>query len=488
MQIPNLIIVIMLMLFPCYSIFAMAGKPVDIVETKIVVTKVGQELTFTFSVTQKDNKVLPRVPVYWFRVDRKTLPYQFTLDGKPISQLEMSQQPGTPILKLNMQVLEQWKDQEIGAYYYDNSPAIAPITKISLIAVASLLIPPQPECNESYISFEPDYATTTPTTLSLLVDPFTGAETPFKASFYISKTLSKANQMQVTSSPLDYALKVTDQGYSLNASIQPREATNYSFILKNVNYFGETKECKFTRSIKVNQVKYTKLSEPWYNIPFPDKDLVRIGSGYTIEFPTHWSHFPIRSGTASIGNKLYVLGGEAPQAVNDFSVMGLNTERSAWKWIRLPSLPLAGRARPLMISLMGKIVAFGGYVTGSDSVLYDGATFDPATNVWTNMPTASGKPSRYNRVIAGNGTHTGKALFCTDGSETTKPAAQVLIYDAAVNSLTAIYPPTGLTQFTGKFFWEGDNIIYLDRDSNLSGIYDVNARKWIAQLNIRSVV
>ena len=95
------------------------------------------------------------------------------------------------------------------------------------------------------------------------------------------------------------------------------------------------------------------------------------------------------SGTAAIGTKIYVAGGQgSPGAGTAFEVFD-TVERT---WSRLPNMPTS-RNHLTAQAVDGKFYAIAGRSGGINSVLTANEEYDPATNTWTSralIPTARG--------------------------------------------------------------------------------------------------
>ena len=98
------------------------------------------------------------------------------------------------------------------------------------------------------------------------------------------------------------------------------------------------------------------------------------------------------AGAASIGAKIYVVGGSTEDDGDDIPVANLQIfDTATLTWQTGPPLPKA-LMKCAVTSVGGKLYAFGGMVRAPTSVTKDAYVFDPAANAWgvvTSLPTAT---------------------------------------------------------------------------------------------------
>lgn len=102
------------------------------------------------------------------------------------------------------------------------------------------------------------------------------------------------------------------------------------------------------------------------------------------------------AGSTTAGGKLYMVGGKTSAAhVSSVYVYdpGNPIDPTDDVWSTAPNLPGAAVENPAVVSLGGRIYAFGGSTAPFSGAVSNAAVFDPTTSVWTplaNMPTARG--------------------------------------------------------------------------------------------------
>lgn len=102
------------------------------------------------------------------------------------------------------------------------------------------------------------------------------------------------------------------------------------------------------------------------------------------------------AGSTTAGGKLYMVGGKTSAAhVSSFYVYdpGDPIDPTDDVWSTAPNLPGAAVENPAVVSLGGRIYAFGGSTAPFSGAVSNAAVFDPTTSGWTplaNMPTARG--------------------------------------------------------------------------------------------------
>ncbi|MBY0370429.1 hypothetical protein K2X33_07065 [bacterium] len=219
------------------------------------------------------------------------------------------------------------------------------------------------------------------------------------------------------------------------------------------------------------------------------------------------SKVPAYLGAVTTNNYIYSFGGRYGDPnqnlfYRNFTRSPINTpyepgrasfedEKYSFVWTHLEQLDTANilkpRRNPLMAWTGNKVVIFSG-VGAEDPTVYqlNGAVFNETTQTIVEMPPLTLPPlvDPIAKAEAGPGTASSWVLFSPDSKANSLNYA--LLYNSNANNWVKLHPT--LTKFSGNFVWvakkngsqQSTKIVYLDKFSNASGIFDLATLQWTA--------
>lgn len=214
---------------------------------------------------------------------------------------------------------------------------------------------------------------------------------------------------------------------------------------------------------------------PWQTTSFDGS--ITLGGQTTNAHVTGWSSQPsmptaaFAAGAATIGNKLYVVGGGVNGAPSGLvQVYDLATRT----WLA-PAAPMLPREGPGVAALDGYIYAAGGHMPGgqaADTL----QRFDPVANQWVTLAPMPG-PRAEHQLVAANGKL--YAIGGETGNGTQMPVATVDQYDPIANAWIPRAPMSSARMFFAAGTLNNDTTIIVAGGAGSSvEVYDIGTNTW----------
>jgi len=137
-------------------------------------------------------------------------------------------------------------------------------------------------------------------------------------------------------------------------------------------------------------------------------------------------------------------------------------------WRVIASAPISGREQFPAVWTGTEMIVWGGFVGENQQPVYDGAAYNPTTDIWRMLPPISYSTGSEGLLVS---------MVWTGTEAVLSGGALTIAYDPVADSWRQLAD----RRVGGAPFWTGDSIIWSDRDTLTR--YDVAADAWAAVAN-----